>query len=301
MSRVLHPVFVASSSGVTGTTVGHRAVQSQFFAQDDIRDHRRPTHVGDQLAHKLMQFGFVHDLSSSEHSLLWGCLCPSRNQASTPEEHLARLAHAPNIRPSLFPRQFSERKTGAHSRFFQIAAQENVRQRLFPAPLCASPTHLLHEAPRVERSQGDGVLLLEAEPDETFLAALVHGPLQSLHTFPTSAERVVVPTAGGEQDERVEHLVVEAGGVGERVVAALDRGGEARAQGRVLGDVARQVREPERDVARLVLRGEARDLAGAPGRARARAGTTAARGSCPRRAPTAGTTRSRSRARRPAS
>ena len=52
--------------GRDGDAVGHRAVQPQFFAQDDIRDHGRSTHVGDQLAHKLMQFGFVHGLSSSE-------------------------------------------------------------------------------------------------------------------------------------------------------------------------------------------------------------------------------------------
>jgi hypothetical protein len=81
----------------------------------------------------------------------------------------------------------------------------------------------------VERSQGDGVILIEAEPDETVLAALVHVPLQSLHTFPTCAERVVVPAASGEQDERVKHLFVKASGMGERVVAAVDGNGQSRA------------------------------------------------------------------------
>src|SRR5882724_7565076 len=51
-----------------GDAIGHRTVQTQLFAKDNIRDHRRPTHVVDQLSHKLMQFGLVHCLSSSEHS-----------------------------------------------------------------------------------------------------------------------------------------------------------------------------------------------------------------------------------------
>ena len=52
-------------------------------------------------------------------------------------------------------------------------------------------------------------------------------------------------------DEGIEHLLVEAGGVGERGVAALDRGGEPRAQCDVLGEMLREVRKAERDVPQI--------------------------------------------------
>jgi hypothetical protein len=51
-------------------TVGHRPVEPEFFAQDDIRHHGRSTHIGDQLAHKRMQFGLVHCLSFSANASL---------------------------------------------------------------------------------------------------------------------------------------------------------------------------------------------------------------------------------------
>ena len=102
----------------------------------------------------------------------------------------------------------------------------------------------------------------------------------------TAAQRGRLPAAGGEQDQRVEDLVVEAGGVRERGVPALDRGGEPIAQRRILGDVAlRGARARTRRGAPRPARRAARPRA-CTRRARDRGGTTAATGSCPRRAPT---------------
>ena len=77
-----------------------------------------------------------------------------------------------------------------------------------------------------------------------------------------AAERVGCNGAGGEEEEGVEDLLVEAGGVAERLVTVLDRGGEASAQSRVVADVALEVGEAEGDVAGLVLRGETGDVGG---------------------------------------
>ena len=66
----------------------------------------------------------------------------------------------------------------------------------------------------------------------------------------------MLPRAGRHQQQRVEDLGVEPGGVAERVVppatASARRGRKAGSRAQMLAEV----REAERDVPRLVLRGE---------------------------------------------
>ncbi|MCY1455541.1 hypothetical protein D3C76_1424690 [compost metagenome] len=48
--------------------VGHRLVQAQFIAEQDAGEHGRAAHVGDQTAHEVVEFCFVHGMSSvAEH------------------------------------------------------------------------------------------------------------------------------------------------------------------------------------------------------------------------------------------
>ena len=41
-------------------SVGHRPVQPQFLTEDHIGHDGRAAHVDDELAHELVQFGFIH-------------------------------------------------------------------------------------------------------------------------------------------------------------------------------------------------------------------------------------------------
>ncbi|MDT4871198.1 hypothetical protein FQZ97_1063170 [compost metagenome] len=44
--------------------VGHGAIQAEFVAENDVGEHGGAAHVGHQLAHEIIQLGFVHCLSS---------------------------------------------------------------------------------------------------------------------------------------------------------------------------------------------------------------------------------------------
>ena len=100
----------------------------------------------------------------------------------------------------------------------------------------------------------------KAEARETRAAARVHFGDERDDRGVTHGGGRGRPRAGCEEDEGVEDFGVEAGGVGERGVTALDRGGEAREERGIVGDVAAEMREAERDVARFVLGREAGDV-----------------------------------------
>src|SRR5689334_6824188 len=91
-------------------------------------------------------------------------------------------------------------------------------------------------------------------------SALIHLALEHDDGGVTAPKRRGLPTSRTEQDQRVEHLRVETGGMDQRGVAALDRMGEPIAQRWIFLDVALQVGKSERDVASFVLRGETGDL-----------------------------------------
>ena len=85
--------------------------------------------------------------------------------------------------------------------------------------------------------------------------------LQLLHRVVAAGDGGRGPGAGGEHDERVEHVGVEPGGVDQRVVAAFDRGAQPAAQRRVQRALVLEVGDAERDVPGLVDPGQAGDLA----------------------------------------
>ena len=62
----------------------------------------------------------------------------------------------------------------------------------------------------------------EPEADQPALATLVHVRLELLHPLVPLGDGGRLPRAGGEDDQGVEDLLVEAGRVGQDVVAALD-------------------------------------------------------------------------------
>ncbi len=101
----------------------------------------------------------------------------------------------------------------------------------------------------------------EAQPPETPPPALVHVEPERDHRVVTARERVVVEAPGGEQDEGVEDLLVEAGGVLERGVAVLDGARQAPEERGIVRGVLAQVGQAEGHVPRLVLAREPRHLA----------------------------------------
>ena len=106
----------------------------------------------------------------------------------------------------------------------------------------------------MQRGERLGLAGGEAEAGEAGLAAVVHLALQLLHGVPAGGDGLGRVVAGGQQHERVEHLVVEPGGGPQRVVAALD-GARPGAAAEVGSSAAWRSRcaERERDVAGLVL------------------------------------------------
>jgi hypothetical protein len=56
--------FGGEGIGADWLTVGHGPVQTEFFADDDIGQHRRAAHVVDQFAHELVEFRLVHHVCS---------------------------------------------------------------------------------------------------------------------------------------------------------------------------------------------------------------------------------------------
>ena len=78
--------------------------------------------------------------------------------------------------------------------------------------------------------------------------------VQALHGAVPPGDGLGRPFARGEDDQCVEHVGVEAGGVRESVVAALDGGAQPPAQRGVEPGLVLQVRHPERDVPGLVAR-----------------------------------------------
>ena len=82
----------------------------------------------------------------------------------------------------------------------------------------------------MKRGQRGRFGLGESQADEALPAALVH-VVNELHDASRSLpQRLVLPGPGRHQHQRVEHFVVEAGRVAQRVVAPTDRVGQARAE-----------------------------------------------------------------------
>ncbi len=94
-------------------------------------------------------------------------------------------------------------------------------------------------------------------------AAVGHLALQLAARRASRRRRPVgVGALGGEQDEGVEHVVVEPGRVLQGAVAPLDGAGEAVAQVGFEREVAFEVGHRERDVAGLVVARQVGDAAG---------------------------------------
>ena len=93
----------------------------------------------------------------------------------------------------------------------------------------------------------------EAKACEALLPVAVHVGLQLADLGVALAECARLPGPRSEEDERVEHLLVEAGCVLQSVAPVLDGRVQARLEGRVQGRVTLQVGEAERHVPGLVL------------------------------------------------
>src|SRR5882672_12274498 len=126
---------------------------------------------------------------------------------------------------------FDRPTSSARSR--SISASD-IRGTRIPSELAL---RVSHEVARVQRRQPGRVVGGEPEAAEAEPAAVVHLARQRDDGGVAAPQGRRVPAAGGEHDQRVEHLLVEAGGVGERSVAALDRGGEPAAQRRIGGEL----------------------------------------------------------------
>jgi hypothetical protein len=112
-----------------------------------------------------------------------------------------------------------------------------------------------HEVPRMQRRQALRLALGEAEPLEPPSAACRHFRLEGLHFGEALRDGLGRPLAGREQDQRVEHFVIESRGVAQRVVASLDRCRQPTAQARVLRQMRLEMGHAKGDVPRLILPG----------------------------------------------
>lgn len=68
------------------------------------------------------------------------------------------------------------------------------------------------------------------------------------------------PCPRREKSEGVKDLLIQSGGLGERVMTPVDSPGEALTRTRVKSNHVLQVAHPEGDVPRFILRGESGDL-----------------------------------------
>ncbi|MNE34316.1 hypothetical protein D3C80_1280350 [compost metagenome] len=60
--------LVGQLFGCDELAVGHGPVQTELIAEDQVGKHGRGTHVGDQLAHEVIESGFVHCVFSCKKS-----------------------------------------------------------------------------------------------------------------------------------------------------------------------------------------------------------------------------------------
>src|SRR6266571_8912319 len=116
-----------------------------------------------------------------------------------------------------------------------------------------------HEVAGVQSGQCSCLVVGEADEVQAPAAALIHRVLQLLHLPPAAGDRRGLPGAGGEHHQTVEDVLVEPGGVGQGVVAALYRQAQPPEEMRVGAHDVGGVRDPERDVAGLVARGQPYD------------------------------------------
>src|SRR5688500_18679744 len=117
----------------------------------------------------------------------------------------------------------------------------------------------LHEVARVQRRERCRLAIRKSEAHQTLPAALVHVVHQLHHAPGAQSQRVMLQGAGRQQQQRVKHLVVEAGRVPQRVVTTTDRVGQTRPEFGLAGEMLAQMREAERHVPRFILRGEPGD------------------------------------------
>src|SRR5262245_16025324 len=68
----------------------------------------------------------------------------------------------------------------------------------------------LHEVARVKRREFSGFRVRKSQPLESRLPSLVHILNESKHALRPLPQRFVLPRPGGHQQQRVEHLVVQA-------------------------------------------------------------------------------------------
>src|SRR5262249_4198026 len=73
-----------------------------------------------------------------------------------------------------------------------------------------------HEIASVQGGEPRGLPLGEAELAQAAAAAAIHLLLQRHHAGVTGRDRVRLPRTGSNQHERVEHLLVQPGGVAQR-------------------------------------------------------------------------------------
>jgi hypothetical protein len=100
----------------------------------------------------------------------------------------------------------------------------------------------------------------EAQLQHAALAAFVHVLLQDLDRPPARPDRVGGPGVRGQDDQRVEHVLVQPGSAGERVVPSLGGQPEATKHGPVGVHGMLEVGHAERYVSPLIAQRQAGHL-----------------------------------------
>jgi hypothetical protein len=112
----------------------------------------------------------------------------------------------------------------------------------------------------VKRAQRFGFRRGEAEPQQALATARFHFGDEPEDPVVATPDRHQIPRASSEKHQGIEDFFVQTRRLSELGVPAFHGSGEPRPQARVDFGVAREVRETEGDVTRLVLGGEPRDF-----------------------------------------
>jgi len=84
----------------------------------------------------------------------------------------------------------------------------------------------LHEVARVQPRQGGRLVFFKPYPTELSPASDVHVVDKLCYPAAALSQSVMVPRPCGEQSECVQHLLVEAGRVPQRIMSAVHRMGQ---------------------------------------------------------------------------
>jgi hypothetical protein len=118
----------------------------------------------------------------------------------------------------------------------------------------------LHEVASVQRREALGLAARKAQAQQAGEATVGHLAHELLHPLEALAHSLRGEAAGGNQDQRVEHLLVQARGGGERVVPLLHCLRQAAAQVGLGLQPVQQVRHAQRHMASFVARSQPGNL-----------------------------------------